>query len=177
MGKDFRVGLVTGVVLAGAALVWVATRPSLSPQARLAPAGAASSEAGHDADGTPLPWESIDTAEATPVAPSGPTEPPASGDITGQQHPQEPQPLRESQPTTSSDPGTQAIRPDLTIHELDEPIKTTRFHIVRRGETLSAVSQQYYGSQDKWRKIVTANQKVIKDPNRIAPGTKLIIPD
>jgi nucleoid-associated protein YgaU len=60
---------------------------------------------------------------------------------------------------------------------MDEPIKTTRFHIVRRNETLSAISQQYYGSPDKWRKIVTANQKVIKDPNKIAPGTKLIIPD
>ncbi len=67
--------------------------------------------------------------------------------------------------------------PDLTAHEMSEPIKTTRFHIVRKGETLSAIAQQYYGSSDRWRKIVTANQKAIKDPNRISPGTKLTIPD
>jgi len=66
---------------------------------------------------------------------------------------------------------------DLTIYETSEPIKTTRFHIVRRNETLSAIAQQYYGSASNWRKILTANQKVIKDANRISPGTKLIIPD
>jgi len=67
--------------------------------------------------------------------------------------------------------------PDQTIYEQSEKIKTTRFHIVRRGETLSAIARQHYGAPENWRKILAANQKVIKDPDKIAPGTKLIIPE
>jgi len=176
MGKDFRVGLMTGVVLAGAALVWVATRPSLSPRARLAPAGAASPKADPAAAGS-LPWESVDAPESTPVNPPGPSQPSASEEFAGLQRLEEPQSLPTHQQVAPSEPAVQPAGPDLTIHELDEPIKTTRFHIVRKNETLSAIAQQYYGSQDKWRKIVAANQTVIKDPNRIAPGTKLTIPE
>jgi nucleoid-associated protein YgaU len=56
------------------------------------------------------------------------------------------------------------------------PAQATRFHIVRPGETLSAIAQQYYGSSNTWRKILDAN-KTLKDANKIAPGTKLIIPE
>jgi nucleoid-associated protein YgaU len=66
--------------------------------------------------------------------------------------------------------------PNLTSREKTEPSKTTRFHVVRQGETLSAIAQQYYGSTNNWRKILAANEKTIKDANKIAPGTKLIIP-
>lgn len=164
---------MTGVVLAIVALIWVATRPSLSPQARIAPAGAAPSGAEPVSDGS-LPWENPDAAEAVPSAPSGPSGPPLPREATDRQEPNEPQ-----KPTQqiASEAAPPAAVPDLTTHEMNEPIKTTRFHIVRKGETLSAVAQQYYGSSDKWRKIVTANQKVIKDPNKIAMGTKLIIPE
>jgi nucleoid-associated protein YgaU len=67
--------------------------------------------------------------------------------------------------------------PDTTIYEQDEPIKTEKFHIVRREETLSDISRRYYGSPGHWRKIVEANRDVITDANVIKPGTKLIIPD
>jgi len=173
MGKDFRVGLMTGVVLAGAALVWVATRPSLSPQAQIAPAGAASSEAGRASD-KPLPWENADAVEVVPSDPFNPSG--ASGPQGIAERPASEEPQRPQEPPVF-EPAPQPGLPDLTIHELNEPIKTTRFHIVRKGENLSTIAQQYYGSQDKWRKIVTTNQKIIKDPNKIAPGTKLIIPD
>ena len=52
-----------------------------------------------------------------------------------------------------------------------------RFHIVRKGETLSDISRKYYGSANKWQKILEANTRTIKDANRIRPGTKLIIPE
>jgi len=39
------------------------------------------------------------------------------------------------------------------------------------------ISYQHYGSAVKWQKIYNANRDIIKNPNRVRPGTKLIIPD
>ena len=65
---------------------------------------------------------------------------------------------------------------DLTVYEQSEKIKTQRFHIVRKGQSLSIISKMYYGNEKKWSKILKANQKTIKNPNRLIPGAKLIIP-
>ena len=67
--------------------------------------------------------------------------------------------------------------PDLTIYEQQEKIQTTKFHIVQRNESLSSISKLYYDSPNRWQKILDANRETIKDPNKITPGTKLIIPD
>ena len=68
-------------------------------------------------------------------------------------------------------------QPDLTVYEQAKKIKTTKFHIVRRGETLSAISVKYYGSANKWQKILDANRSRLIDANRLQPGTKLTIPE
>lgn len=167
MGKDFRAGLIAGAVLVGIALIWVATRPSMSPQARMARAVQPAAGTGQVSD------RFSEAADPTPSGPPGPQAP----------EPQEP--LRaggttDERASASPQPGVGEPRADvtdLTIYEMNEPIKTTRFHIVRKGETLSAIAQQYYGSSDKWRKILAANSKTIKDANKIAPGTKLTIPE
>jgi len=89
-----------------------------------------------------------------------------------------PAPPTQTPPPSSVPPETAvASLPDLTIYETSEKIKTTRFHIVRKDETLSAISQQYYGSPNQWRKIVEASKGAVQDANKIRPGTKLIIPD
>ena len=67
--------------------------------------------------------------------------------------------------------------PDLIVYEQVEKIKTEKFHIVRTGETLSEISRKYYGSANKWKKILDANRNVISDANKLRPGTKLIIPE
>lgn len=202
MGKDFRVGLITGVVLAGAALLWVATRPSLSPQARIPRSPQAAGGAEKPAQ-APLPWALGGPPEANePQAVS--QNPPAAQNAVPAPQPTLAQLPVPTQPVPAGSPATQATESthpapaasaplpraeparqpntvgtaqDLTIYETREPIKTTRFHIVRRGETLSAIAQQYYGTADKWQKIVAANDKTVKNANKIAPGTKLIIPD
>ena len=66
---------------------------------------------------------------------------------------------------------------DYTVYEQPEKIKTQRFHIVQRGETLSAIASKYYGSGSKWQKLFEANRRIIKDANKIQPGIKLLIPD
>lgn len=50
-----------------------------------------------------------------------------------------------------------------------------REHIVRQGETLAAIAQHYYGSQ-RWPRIYEANRRIVRDPDRIFPGQRLLIP-
>lgn len=67
--------------------------------------------------------------------------------------------------------------PELAETWLQTIIRPQRFHIVRKGETLSKISSKYYGSAGQWRKIFEANRGTLKDANTVRPGTKLIIPE
>jgi nucleoid-associated protein YgaU len=55
--------------------------------------------------------------------------------------------------------------------------QNVRIHIVQKGDTLSAISEKYYGTARYWQKIFAANDAVLKDPDRLIPGTRLIIPE
>jgi nucleoid-associated protein YgaU len=66
---------------------------------------------------------------------------------------------------------------DFVVYDQTPIIKSQKFHIVARGETLGSISSKYYGSSGKWRKIYDNNRDIIKDPNSLRPGTKLMIPD
>jgi len=57
------------------------------------------------------------------------------------------------------------------------PIKTTRFHIVQSGETLSSIAKKYYGTTSAVDKLVEANRDTLSSPDRIRPGMKIVIPD
>ncbi len=156
MGRDFKIGLICGVVLAGVALIWVATRPTLTTQARMfSPSPTASQD-----NRRPIDSLFTEQGETTAETPS-PDRPPVAAP-EGTTDVVQPQPL--------------VREPDTTIYERDQKITTTRFHIVQKDETLSAISQQYYGTANQWRKILAANEESIKDANKIRPGTKLIIP-
>jgi nucleoid-associated protein YgaU len=159
MQKDFKIGLLMGLLLVVVATLWLATRPSLAPQARLL-----NSQSGSDPSPTSHPAESLDNQLSKAVA-SQPSEsvylPNAASGSDNQFLKIEPQP---------------AVR-DLTIYEQAEKIKTHRFHIVRQGDTLSAISKKYYNSANKWQKILDANRSQISDANKLKPGMKLIIPD
>ncbi|MEM6334376.1 MAG: LysM domain-containing protein [Planctomycetota bacterium] len=49
-----------------------------------------------------------------------------------------------------------------------------RVHVVAAGDTLSEISQQYYGTATRWQEIAAANPGV--DPNRMSVGAELVIP-
>jgi len=142
MHKDFKTGLILGLVLGFAAIVWLATRPGLIKARLLRSYGAGARQ---------------QSPNETSFAPNSP-----DVSLTG----------------TTGDFQTESPNvPDLTVYEQTEKIKTEKFHIVCKGETLSDIAYDRYGSAAKWRKIYNANRDVVKNPNSVRPGTKLIIPD
>ncbi len=49
-------------------------------------------------------------------------------------------------------------------------------HTVVRGDTLSSIAQQYYGSSALWRLLYEANRATIPNPNQLSVGMELVIP-
>lgn len=52
----------------------------------------------------------------------------------------------------------------------------TRFHTVVAGESLSRISQRYYGNGRRWTEIFEANRDTLRTPHSIQPGQRLRIP-
>jgi nucleoid-associated protein YgaU len=50
------------------------------------------------------------------------------------------------------------------------------YYVVQKGDTLQKISQKFFGTTQKWKKIYNANKSVLKSPDRIRPGQKLVIP-
>ena len=51
-----------------------------------------------------------------------------------------------------------------------------QYYIVKSGDTLSKIAEEYYGDKMLYTKIFEANRDVLKDPNKIRPGQRLLIP-
>ncbi|MBI5865736.1 MAG: LysM peptidoglycan-binding domain-containing protein [Planctomycetes bacterium] len=49
-------------------------------------------------------------------------------------------------------------------------------YTVKSGDNLSKIAKKFYGDANKWNKIYNANKSRISNPNKLKPGTKLIIP-
>ncbi|TWR94239.1 peptidoglycan-binding protein LysM [Pseudomonas saxonica] len=59
-----------------------------------------------------------------------------------------------------------------------EPVlKAARFVVVKKGDTLSAISLAVYGNANQYNKIFEANKPMLSDPNKIYPGQTLRIPE
>ncbi|MBL7187891.1 MAG: LysM peptidoglycan-binding domain-containing protein [Phycisphaerae bacterium] len=159
MQKDLKIGLILGLAVVSVAVLWLATRPSLSPQARMpdargtdiGPGSAAHLGATHDT------VEAVDSRKREALNTPAPRVP-----------------IRRTRTGERVERDT-AAKPAIYVQP--ERIRPQRFHVVRDGETLSKISYDYYGSAGKWRRIFEANRKTIKDANVVVPGTKLIIPN
>ena len=49
-------------------------------------------------------------------------------------------------------------------------------YTVKSGDTLSKISQQFYGSSNEYMRIYYANRDKLSDPDKIQPGQQLVIP-
>ena len=50
------------------------------------------------------------------------------------------------------------------------------FYTVKKGDTLSAIAKQHYGSANKYMPIFEANKPMLSHPDKIYPGQMLRIP-
>jgi len=162
MQKDLKIGLVLGLTLVIASVLWLATRPSLRPEARMQQPG--------DTDSRQQSAEQpVGPAIARIPAPDSYAE--QNGNLNTSSFKISTDASRVSNENEITNP------PDSTIYEQEDKIKPQKFHIVREGETLSRISSLYYGSGIKWQKILDSNRNTITDANKIKPGMKLIIPN
>ena len=171
MQKDLKIGLLLGLVLVISAMLWLATRPSLSPVARMS----GSPETKNHFRG-PSHTPNSTSARESLVSPNEP----AINKLNTEGIPHieifPPSNLEQARAERSQRVDRDTL-PNSAQYEQAEKIKTEKFHIVIKGQTLSSISQKYYGTAGKWKKIFDYNRNVIKDPNKLIPGTKLIIPD
>jgi nucleoid-associated protein YgaU len=162
MQKDLKIGLALGLAMVAAAVLWLSTRPSLSPKARL------QQLRNTDSQQQPAEQPIVPVIAKNPVPNLG----------AGRRDNLNPSPAKTQTDGIGTDSENKQDKlPDSTIYEQAEKIKPQKFHIVRKEETLSRISYKYYSSAGKWPKIFEANRKTIKDPDKLIPGTKLIIPD
>jgi len=162
MQKDLKIGLGLGLTLVIASVLWLATRPSLQPEARIQQPG------------------DTDSLQQSPEQPVGPSiaRIPAPDSYAGKSDNLNASPVKISSDTNGAGEENENNNPpDSTIYEQEEKIQPQKFHIVQEGETLSKISSLYYGSGGKWQKILDSNRNTVTDANKIKPGMKLIIPN
>jgi len=86
------------------------------------------------------------------------------------------------------DPSYSDLIADITVSESAAPRMQTagagigggenvRRYTVQPGDTLSRISQQFYGNANQYMRIFEANREQLNDPNRIRPGQQLLIPE
>jgi LysM repeat protein len=70
--------------------------------------------------------------------------------------------------------GTEAGSTEVTsAHHADAARRT---YAVRTGDTLSAITQRFYGKDSNWRSLYAANESKISNPNLIYVGEELRLP-
>ena len=71
--------------------------------------------------------------------------------------------------------GVASVEDHITVR--GPTVVASRFVVVKKGDTLSAISLQVYGDANKYNKIFEANKPMLKDVNKIYPGQTLRIPE
>jgi ABC-type nitrate/sulfonate/bicarbonate transport system substrate-binding protein len=87
-----------------------------------------------------------------------------------------PLPLSNSEKVPPAGDKTKSILTPAKSLAAINPAGGAQEYVVEPGDTLSNIARKYYGAQFKWEKIFQANQPVMKNPDYIYVGQKIIIP-
>lgn len=60
--------------------------------------------------------------------------------------------------------------------QCSEPAAECQYHMVEKGDTLSAIAKKVYGNANLYPQIFEANKPMLSHPDKIYPGQNLIIP-
>ena len=71
--------------------------------------------------------------------------------------------------------GVATVDDQITVTE--PVLKAARFVVVKKGDTLSAISLAVYGNANQYNKIFEANKPLLSHPDKIYPGQTLRIPE
>jgi tetratricopeptide (TPR) repeat protein len=71
---------------------------------------------------------------------------------------------------------TDRSQEDSTSSKRTAPKKGDRSYVVQSGDTLFSISRKFYKSPKRWKEILDANRKSIRDPKKLTVGQTLIIP-
>jgi len=55
--------------------------------------------------------------------------------------------------------------------------KETKTYTVKKGDSLSGISQKVYGTSKRWKHIVEANKEILGNNHMLKPGMTLVIPE
>lgn len=69
--------------------------------------------------------------------------------------------------------GVAAVSDLMTVAQ---PADESQYHLVAKGDTLSAIAKKFYGNANLYPKIFEANKPMLSHPDKIYPGQLLRIP-
>ena len=71
---------------------------------------------------------------------------------------------------------TDRSQEDSTNSKRTASKKGDRSYVVQSGDTLFSISRKFYKSPKRWKEILDANKRSIRDPKKLTVGQTLIIP-
>lgn len=95
--------------------------------------------------------------------------------------------LRQGVPLYPGKPQVIYQKPAVDIGKTKDTVQTSKTpgketgspqetYMVEEGDTLQKISKKFYGTTRQWKKIYEANKEVLKSPDMIKPGQRLLIP-
>ncbi len=82
----------------------------------------------------------------------------------------------EKAPEVKADAAAAEKAPEVTPPVAPPDPTNSTVYVVQSGDTLGKISQKHYGSARHSNVIFKANGDILKDPNKLRPGMKLIVP-
>lgn len=158
MKTDMKIGILVGVVIVAILLIFFVQRDGSQSGQPIVTVPSVPAQ--------PKPQPPAPTPEPEVTLP---VQPPVEVTV-------EPQPKPEVILPVRSEPVERQPLPTPIPTPQPEPIRQPRYHTIVEGDSLSTISQTYYGSGRFWTEIQKANSQRIQNPNHLQVGWKLRIP-